>query len=102
MSIILKICARNIFSKKLLQEIQYVFYDPFSFSLCRLRLRLDVGDLDRDASFVCYDDVVRKIAPKVCNLLLDMVLLLFFCSYIVFCFLFSYIFLLLFVYFYCS
>ncbi|WJX30214.1 hypothetical protein P8452_18778 [Trifolium repens] len=38
----------------------------------RLRLRLDVGDLDRDASFVCYDDVVRKIAPKVCNLLLDM------------------------------
>ncbi|WJX30241.1 DNA helicase [Trifolium repens] len=51
-------------------DLWFVGSDPLLSP--RLRLRLDVGDLDRDASFVCYDDVVRKIAPKVCNLLLDM------------------------------
>jgi O-antigen ligase len=80
---ILNICPWYSFGKKLLPQIYYVFYGLFSFSFLRFRLRIDVGDLARDASFIFYDHVVRKIAPKICDLLLNMVLLL---SFLFLCF----------------
>ncbi|GAU32695.1 hypothetical protein TSUD_145690 [Trifolium subterraneum] len=38
----------------------------------RLRIHFSAGDIGREASFVVYDDIAKKMAPLSCNLLLGM------------------------------
>ncbi|PNX84341.1 hypothetical protein L195_g040401, partial [Trifolium pratense] len=39
----------------------------------RFRLRFTAGDINRESHFVVYDDIVRKMSPVACNLLVGMV-----------------------------
>ena len=53
-------------------------------SLSRFRMRVNAGDYENEALFLLTDDMVRKVAPLTCKLLLDTVRPKFFGCLIVF------------------